>query len=70
MMTVSNEPITTAEAAELLGVTEIRVRQLCQDGKIGRKFGNQWLLTSEEIERFKPNYKRTPGPEKKHRKDC
>jgi hypothetical protein len=68
MMAISSEPITTTDAADILGVSEERVRQLCQGGFIGRKFGNQWLLTADEVERFKPNHKRTPGPPKKSEK--
>jgi excisionase family DNA binding protein len=59
------KPITTTEAAEMLGVSEERVRQLCQAGEIGRKFADRWLLTREEVEDFKPRHKRTRGPEKK-----
>lgn len=45
---------TTIEAAELLGVTDAYVRQLCIDhANIGRKHGKMWILTEADIERIK-----------------
>jgi excisionase family DNA binding protein len=44
--------LTTAQAAKLLGVTDVRVRHLCQEGRLGSKVGRDWVITEEEIERF------------------
>lgn len=66
--TMESLPITTSEVAKILGVSEERVRQLCQSGCFGRKFGSQWLITEEEVEKFKPLHKRTPGPSKNSQK--
>ena len=53
-MSVANTNLlTTAEAAAELGVTAVRVRQLCQEGRLGEEFGDRWVITREEIERFK-----------------
>lgn len=65
MITVSDQLVTATEAAEMLGVSSMRVRQLAQAGSIGRKIGCQWLFTVDEINRFRRVHKRTPGPEKK-----
>jgi len=59
------DAVTVTRAAEILGVSEMRVRQLCQQGLLGKKVGVQWLMTESEIKSFKPRHKRTPGPEKK-----
>lgn len=54
---------TVTEAAGELGVTPIRVRQLCQEGKAGERVGSVWILTRDEIEALKKR-KTTPGPER------
>ena len=53
MSVASNNLMTTAEVAEELGVTEVRVRQLCQERRLGQEFGDRWLITREELEQFK-----------------
>ena len=46
-------PISTAEAAEILGVTPSRVRQLIIEGRLGAtKIGRDQLLDKEEVENF------------------
>lgn len=53
MSIVSTEHLLTVpEAAALLGVTEARVRQLCNKGRLGRKFGNQWAISRDELRQF------------------
>lgn len=42
--------LSTAEAAKALGITEMRVRQLCQAGRMGLKVGDTWVISLEEIE--------------------
>lgn len=45
--------LTVSEAAELIGVTEGRVRQLLKSGDlVGEKFGTQWVITQAEVKRF------------------
>ncbi|KKM88427.1 hypothetical protein LCGC14_1258770 [marine sediment metagenome] len=45
--------LTVSEAAELIGVTEGRVRQLLKSGDLlGEKFGTQWVITRAEVDRF------------------
>lgn len=53
-MATIQEFLTAKEAADRLGVTDARVRQLCiQYQSIGKKHGNAWILTGEDIERIK-----------------
>lgn len=49
---------STSEAAEVLDVTEARIRALCQRGRMGRKVGGRWVISVEDIER---NRERKPG---------
>lgn len=45
--------ITTAEAAVILKISPVRVRQLIKDGRIKtEKLGRDHLLDREEVERF------------------
>ena len=59
--------LTTTEAAAVLGISEIRVRQLCQDGRLGQKIGRDWLFTQAELDEFlatpRPVGKRLPPRE-------
>lgn len=51
--------MTVAEVAVELGVSEERVRKLCQQGRMGTKIAGVWLIEREELERYK---KRRRGP--------
>lgn len=45
--------ITTKEAAQKVGVSEQRVRELMRSGKlIGRQIGKQWVTTEEELRNY------------------
>lgn len=57
--------ITTAEAAERLGVTDRRVRQMIEDGLLkGEKVGRDYLIEEDSLEAAKKRPK--PGrPAKK-----
>jgi excisionase family DNA binding protein len=50
--------LTTRQAAEVLGISETRIRQLCQEGRMGKRVGRDWVITPEEIE---ANRVRKPG---------
>ena len=52
--------LDTNGAAKALGLSQIRVRQLCQDGRLGTLVGSRYVITAEEIERFK-KIPRKPG---------
>jgi excisionase family DNA binding protein len=45
--------LTVEQAAEILGLSPGRVRQICQDGRLGTKHGRDWLITRKEVAAFK-----------------
>jgi excisionase family DNA binding protein len=45
--------LTVKETAEELGLSQRRVHQFCKEGRIGTRYGWQWLITREELEEFK-----------------
>jgi len=48
----SHQLLTVTQAAAKLGVTPVRVRQFCQQGRLGFKPGGFWLITETELRRF------------------
>jgi len=44
--------LSCEQAAEVLKVTPIRVRQFCQEGRIGQKVGGQWVIPRDELDQF------------------
>lgn len=52
--------LTTSEAAHMLGVTEMRIRHLCQAGRMGYKtrWSRDWIIPLRDVERFE---RRKPG---------
>lgn len=52
--TVGEQLKTTAEAAEILGVSARRVLALAEDRGTGRRFGRSVMFTNDEIEQMKP----------------
>ena len=44
--------VTVDEAAEIIGVSSVRIRQFCQDGRLGEKLGNHWLITEDDARDF------------------
>jgi excisionase family DNA binding protein len=54
--------VTTKEAAQILGVTPVRVRQLIKENRlVAEKHGRDHLLQDREVERFKRHGRRS-GP--------
>ena len=54
--------VTTKEAAQILGVTPVRVRQLIKDGRlVAVKRGRDHLLEDREVKRFQRHGRRS-GP--------
>lgn len=52
------ELFTAEQAAEELGISVQRVKQLCAEGRMGRKVGRDWVISVEDIERNRER----PGP--------
>ena len=44
--------MSAPEAAVVLGISEVRVRQLCRKGRLGNRVGKQWIITSDELKQF------------------
>jgi excisionase family DNA binding protein len=59
---MAKQTYTTSEAAEELGVTSARVRQMVLDGQLpAEKFGRDLVITAEALA-FARQRKTTPGP--------
>ena len=53
-MTIQQELLTSREAAEALGVTDARIRQLCiANENIGKKHGHVWILTTADLKKIR-----------------
>jgi excisionase family DNA binding protein len=52
-MASQSELLTCKEAAQVLGVTPVRVRQFCQEGRLGQKLGDRWVIPKSELHQFK-----------------
>lgn len=52
VMSTINDVFTVKEAAEELGVTAARVRQICIEHDIGKVIGRDRLFTPEDMERL------------------
>lgn len=51
---------SASEAGELLGVSHVRIRQLCQEGRIGQKAGKYWILTAGDLEKIRAELAKDP----------
>jgi hypothetical protein len=52
-MSMIKEKIYTAqEAAEILELTDGRVRQVCRWNQIGKKMGRDWILSENDLEKL------------------
>jgi len=63
---MSSDPITTSEAAKVLGVSPARVRQLVLEGRLtGKKVGRDLLFDPNEVESFSHLPRKITGRPKK-----
>jgi len=53
--------LTTNEAADRLNVDPSRVRVLCRSGRLGKKFGRDWVITHADVRRYLKAGPRKPG---------
>lgn len=44
--------LSVNDAAEKLQLSSVRVRQFCQEGRLGRKIGNIWVIDEKELDKF------------------
>jgi excisionase family DNA binding protein len=69
MSTSTMNLLSTAEAADYLGLSETRVRQLCARGAIGAKVGGRYIISQDELRQFakiprpvgNPNFGKSSG---------
>ena len=52
--------VSVAEAADVLGLTQVRVGQFCREGRIGQKVGGRWVISMDELHQF-AKIPRNPG---------
>ena len=57
--------LDTKEAATRLGISEQRVRQFCEEGRLGTKFAGRWVIPETALRTFKPNPTGRPRLRKK-----
>jgi excisionase family DNA binding protein len=53
----TDDMLTIEEAARELELSPRRVRQFCQEGRLGRRLGWQWVITRDELEEFKRQWR-------------
>lgn len=51
---------TTAEAAEVLGISARLVKRYCKEGRLGEKIGRNYSITEAQLRRFMES-PRSPG---------
>ena len=60
-MSMGTLPLLNCEqAAEILGVSPVRVRQFCLSGRLGQKVGSQYVISRDELDQFR-KIPRNPG---------
>ena len=58
--------LSVAEVAKRLRLSERRVRQLCEDGRLGRRVGGRvWVVSEREVVRFEAISRRPGRPRKR-----
>jgi excisionase family DNA binding protein len=68
-MKLEGRYLTTEEAAQALGITQARIRQLILDGtlsaiKLGHEQYGTWLVPEAEIEKYKQTRRKRGRPSK------
>ena len=58
------ELLSVKQVANELGISENRVREFCQEGRLGEKVGRQWIITRSELEAFKLIPRKRGAPRK------
>jgi len=60
---------STAEAAEILGLTQSLVRRYCRDGRLPCiRVGRSWAITQEALDEFRDTPRPTGYPKGRPRK--
>lgn len=61
----SNRYLSTSEAAKLIGLSEIRVRQFCQSGRLGEKICGRYAISYKELQAFQAQERVNGRPSEK-----
>ena len=69
-MTEDRQPfMSSLQAANVLGASQVTVSQLCQHGRLPAiKIANRWLIARPALEEFAKDYKPRRGRPRKKRK--
>jgi len=63
MSTIPNDAITVQSAAKILGISNQRVRQLCESGQLDAViFGNQWAVSLASVKNRKKSSPKAGRP--------
>ena len=57
----------TKKAGKKLGISERRVRALCEEGRLGTQLAGCWVITEVELRAFKPRPTGRPAVLKKRK---
>ena len=60
--------LTVPQMAVILRLSPVRVRKICQAGRLGRRIGNQYFATREQVEAFAAIPRETGNPNWKARR--
>jgi hypothetical protein len=63
MIMLNEKLYNCKEAAEILSLTDGRIRQICRWNSIGQKIGRDWLLNAEDLKKLRvlENRKKSPA---------
>ena len=50
--TLGNQLLTTKDVAKAMNLSETRIRQFCQEGRLGQKFNRRFIILREDLRRF------------------
>lgn len=59
------ELLTTRQAAEVVGVSQRRMQQICADGKLGIIIGGSYMIARSELDKYLETEHRPGRPPKK-----
>lgn len=59
------EMLSVKEAAQVLGLSAIRVRQLCKSQNLGKIVGNSYVILRSDLEHFAARDRKPGRPRKK-----
>ncbi len=69
MATLSDNYLSSSEAAKLLGIHPFTIQYLLRDGRLpAEKIANRWLISRQTVERFAKTYIPKVGRPRKKRK--